>query len=125
MVRSRREVLRGLATAGTATLLAGCSGLGNETPGDGTSGETSGRGPVETVRQFNTAIRKGNIDRANSLIHPDSSIEAEGVDKLSDPTLSLVSKSETESTVDVTTDSISVHIILRKHDGEWMVYDSE
>lgn len=107
------------------TLLAGCSGSGGETPSGGQSGQNSGRGPVETVRQFNTAIRNENIDRATSLIHPESRIDAEGVDKLSDPTLSLVGKSETEATVDVTTDSISVHIILRKHDGEWMVYESE
>ena len=106
-------------------LLAGCSESRSETPSDGSSGGTPGRSPVETVRQFNTAIRNENIDRADSLIHPDSRIEAEGVDKLSDPTLSLVGKSEAEATVDVTTDSVSVHVILRKHDGEWLVYESE
>jgi hypothetical protein len=77
------------------------------------------------VRRFTVAVNEDRLDDARALLHPDSSIEAAEVDDIPDPTLTLVGSGDAEATVDVATDSIEVHVILRRREGEWLVYGSE
>ncbi|MFB6121747.1 MAG: hypothetical protein ABEJ68_11610 [Halobacteriaceae archaeon] len=125
MEPSRRDLLTTLGSVGAATVLAGCSSGGDSGSASPTSAAGPERGPVETFRQFNTALKNGNEQKAKTYLHPDWNTPVEDMDSAADPSVRLLEQSDTEATVEVDSEQVTVHIIMRVHDGEWKIYDSE
>jgi len=119
----RRQFIAGVATA-TTVGLAGCGG--------------GGGGPAGVVNQFVSALNNGNIEKANSLYHPDSSaaqIPSSMGEQMSEFTFSVqntevVEESDGQATVEA---DIKVEMMgesqtststfeLRTYEGEWRIW---
>lgn len=130
----RRTVLAG--SAGLIAGLAGCSGILGDS--DGGNGEPSS--PAEVARALVEALIEGDVDAANDLIHPDA--PAGGVDQSNVESFQSVDASIEDVAVESRDESTAmVHVVvraetgdgesgaitfpfeLRKHDGEWLVYE--
>lgn len=119
------------------TLIAG--GVGIAALGGGAFVFLGGRGPKETVTEFFSALDNGNRQKANSMIHPNSPIGEVGqnlfrtfenasfsvqnprVEDKSGDTATVVATLNAESAGR----STQMTNNLRKHNGEWKIYDGE
>jgi flagellin FlaB len=138
---NRRSYVLGLASA--ATVLAGCNSLpGSDDTGDGNGNGETDPEPVQTLRQYYSALDAGNVSAANDLIHSESPAGTVVEDNaeyyreeisLSVESASLVERGDGRATVDVTvvieqtetgqTQERSLVVELRQTDAGWRLYD--
>lgn len=128
-VDRRRFLGAGVAVATAA--VAGCSSFLGGGGGD----------PEGAIREFYTALNEGDVETVNSRIHPDGEadeITQDQADQLSQAEFSVEStevvEQEDDRAVVNTTVSISMmgqeqsqsaDIELRRHDGQWKIWDGE
>ena len=128
----RRMFVAGSAST-IATILAGCSGGGNSS------------GPKGAVRQYLTAFGNENVEKVNSVLHPDGPASSRGglsesyydefdTFKTNIESLTVAEEDETRAIVeaeytitrgsdgDSRTSPYSQNIVLEKHDGNWRIY---
>ncbi|AGN01636.1 hypothetical protein L593_08455 [Salinarchaeum sp. Harcht-Bsk1] len=114
------------ATAATTAAMAGCSGL---LGGDG-GGKSA---PEQTVEDLYAAIDAGNAEEARSYIHPDGplaenpAVAGFGDAHIAIESTTLVEKTDSRATVEyvlvVNDEELTNEHELRKHEGEWLVWD--
>ncbi|MFB6074689.1 MAG: zinc-ribbon domain-containing protein [Haloarculaceae archaeon] len=127
---SRRALLAG--AGGGAVILAGGGYLAYTQFLGG-----AGDGPKGTIRRFFSALDDGDVQRANSLIHPDSPVGDVGSQTASQfasadisiEDLTLVSESGDRATVRIQLSfgnlgSRSLTYNLRRYQGEWRLYSA-
>lgn len=96
-------------------------------------GGDDGPGPEAVVRDYITAIDNGNIQEANSLLHPDAN-RLSGLVTLGSPEIRQIetlSRGGGEARLRVRlrvealgqSDTTSFVFEMRKTDGEWVIYD--
>ncbi|AGN01415.1 hypothetical protein L593_07350 [Salinarchaeum sp. Harcht-Bsk1] len=133
----RRQFITSASATVAAASIAGCSGI----LGGGGGGNSGPDGPVKA---YASAVSNNNADELQSLAHPDAN---ESTGELSDSDLEGISmnvkstevleqsdgqatvEAEIETTVTMMGEEQSqtqtIEFDVRKHDGEWLIYDSE
>ena len=137
----RRQFITGVATVGTVTI-AGCL---NDTDESSVSDDEtdemddiSREGPVEVVRNYFSAIDRGDAEAANSYLHPDGELREELVEQLAEDSaeyelgeVELAERNEQDARVEteiVTTteeESVTAHSVffLQLHNDQWKIFD--